>query len=403
MCHAKRLMRQAGAVLGLCLTLVSAPLQAQENPGTAWQTALQLSKSGALTQALPLLEQLVSAAPKNKHYRFELALILFRLEKDVRARFHLERLLGTKLTAQERQMVHRVIATIDKRRLWSAYFSFNLKPETNGTKQTQGSEVVLGGYALALDDTAIGKATTSAIITTGITYAPKINDRVKAQLSLGAYLKHSNEKSLRDYQLLARAGLSFAPDPLRYWDAGVSVATRNAAGAHHSDTFGIYGNHARRIGQAGTLRFGAQMTRAWGRGGVADIDRSFLHASYSYAIGGNASVTAGGFFERNASEQGHVDGQRKGFSVSGAYVFDGGLSTSLTLRSEFDTRTGINQVFGVAREDRKLAAELTVHHRDFRIGSFAPQITFGFERNRSNIPLADFTNRSVSFSLTRKF
>lgn len=401
--HVKGLMRQAGAILSLCLTLLSTPLHAQDQQATTWQTALELSQSGANAQALPLLEKLVSEAPKNKHFRFELALALFRLEKDIRARFHLERLLGAKLTAAERGMVLRVIATIDARRVWSAYFSFNLKPETNGTRQTQGSELVLGGYALTLDDEAIGKATTSAIVTTGFTYAPKITDRVKAQLSLGAYLKHSSEESLRDYQLTARAGLSFTPDALRQWGGGVSVATRHAGGAHYSDTFGFYGDHARRIGAAGTLRFGAQVTRAWGRNGAADIDRSFVHASYTYAIGGNASVTAGGFHEDNASKRRHLDGQRTGISLSGTYVFKGGLSTSLTLRGEMDNRTGINQVFGVARQDRKLAAELTVHHRDFRIGSFAPQIQFGIERNRSNIPLADFTNRSVSFSLTRRF
>ena len=75
----------------------------------------------------------------------------------------------------------------------------------------------------------------------------------------------------------------------------------------------------------------------------------------------------------------------------------------MSLRLEDDERTGVNPVFGVARKDKKTVLDLRIYHRDFRVGQFAPQIQFGIERNRSNIPLADYTNRYFSLGLTRKF
>lgn len=396
-------IRQAGALLCLCLLLLSGQGHAQPQEQAIWQSAARLSQSGANAQALPLLEQLVSAAPQNKHYRFELALVLFRMERDVRAKFHLERLLGADLSAAERQLINRVIGTIDQRKIWSAYFSFEIKPETNGTKQTEGRQLVIGGLPLTLDEAAIGKSTTSLIINTGAIYTPTIRRGLKAQFSVGAYIKYSDEKALRDAQITGRVGLSFAPDPLHYWDGGLLLATRHSGGAHYSDTVGFYANHARRVGPAGTLRLGGQISRAFRRYGHADIDRSFVSTSYTHEIGGNAAITASGFADFNATDQPNLDGQRRGVSLRGSYSFKGGLTTTLTLRAEEDNRSGTNPVFGVKRQDRKLGVDLAIHHRDFRIGRFAPQINFGFERNRSNIPLADYTNHTVSFGLTRKF
>ena len=75
----------------------------------------------------------------------------------------------------------------------------------------------------------------------------------------------------------------------------------------------------------------------------------------------------------------------------------------LSLRGELDDREGRNVTFGVARSDRTLSLDLRIYHRDFTIGTFAPELIMGVERNRSNIPLADYTNRYLSVGLTRQF
>jgi hypothetical protein len=379
---------------------VHANAQAQNG---LWPTALQLSKSGANGQALPLLEKLVSAYPKNKEYRFQLAITLFRMERDLRAKYHFEQVLGTDLTPSERDLVNRLIKTIDARKTWSGYLSFSIQPESNGTKQTDGRLIVVGGIPLTLDDTAIGKPTVSALINMGGVYSPTIKPDWKAQFALNAQIKHSNEVALRDYQLIGKAGLSFSPNALKTWSGGLSLSTRHSGGAAYSETVGLYASHARRIGKADTLQFSTEVSRAFRRNGRADIDRVYASFAYGRAINGNASVFASTFVELNNTAQLSSDGTRLGLSIGGTYAFKGGLSASLVLHGQTDKRTGVSQLFGVARSDSKLAVDLSIHHRDFRIGSFAPQIKFGFERNQSNIPLADYVNQTVSVGFTRSF
>ncbi|MFC6762201.1 tetratricopeptide repeat protein [Sulfitobacter porphyrae] len=231
--------------------------RAQQSPDETWLAAVRLVQAGQHAQALPLVERLVSAQPRNKKYRFELALALFRLGRDGRAKFHLEQLRGANLTPQERQIVTRMIGAIEARQVWSGYFSFNLRPESNGTKQTEDRVLVIGGLPLTLDDTAIGKATVSTIVTTGFSYGPSIGEGLKARFSLDAYLKYNPEVALRDYQVTGRAGLAFTTPQGRYWDGGILMGTRRSADRPYSETFGLYLNYARRIGNAGTLRLGA--------------------------------------------------------------------------------------------------------------------------------------------------
>ncbi len=387
----------------LCLLTLGGGAHALPSEEELWQNAARLVSAQSYEGALPLLEKLVSLNPRNKHYRFNLALALFHIKKDGRARYHLEQVRGTGLEENERVLVNNVLAQIDSRKTWSGYFSLNVRPETNGTKQTEADTIAVGGLPFTLSDTAIGKPTTSAVISTGFTYAPSITETAKFELSLGALLKHNSDVSLRDYQITARAGVGFAPVPSQYWSGGLSFGKRRVADRAYSDTGGLYINHARRVGKAGLIRFGGDVSRAFRTYGRVPVDRTFAYLGYTHSIGGNVQLSFSAFGEVNDTEQLSLKGFRRGISATGRYAFKGGIVTSLTLGFEADDRDGLNQIFGVRRQDRKKSIEVKVHHRDFRIGAFAPELQFGLERNKSNIPLADYTNRFLSVGLTRKF
>jgi hypothetical protein len=368
-----------------------------------WQSAQALIKAGRDREALPLVERLVSAHPRHKGYRFELAVLLSRLGLDGRARHHLEQVRGAGLNPAETQMVDRVVAQIDARKVWSGYFNLSIRPESNGARQTQDQVVVIGGIPFTLSDTAIGKPTVSTIVTTGLAYSPTIGAGLKAQFSLSAYLRYNEEVALRDYHLTGRAGLSFSPDARRNWSGGVLLGTRRAADRPYSETFGFYAGHARRVGKAGTFSVNTEVSRAFRRGNAPDTDRQVISLSYSHAIGGNALLTFSGYLDHSDTAQRTLAGVRKGVSISGLYAFEGGLVAGLTLRGDMDDRDGIEPLFGRSRNDHKLSLEARLYHREFTLGSFAPEVQFGIERNRSNIPLADYTNRYISLGLTRKF
>ncbi|MDF1726168.1 MAG: surface lipoprotein assembly modifier [Sulfitobacter sp.] len=395
----------AGALRCLCLLLclgLSTPSNAQDRTAQ-FQTATDLMAQGATDRALPLIEKLVSAEPNNKFYRFQLAVALYQLGQDGRARFHFDRLRGAALTPRERQLVLGYLNQIDARKVWSATFSFNIKPESNGIKQTENHTLMLGDLPLTLNDTAIGKPTVSTIIAPGFSYTPTLREGLKAQFSLSAYLKYNDEKALRDYQLTGRAGLYLQRDARQASYGGLLLGVRRVADRPYSQTAGLYAGRGQRIGERGTLRFGSEVTREFRRDGRADIDRLFLSADYAHVVAPNLQLSIGGFAEKTDSDSATEAGHRLALSAGGLYAFEGGLMAGLSLRGELDDRDGINGLFGVARSDRTLALDLRLYHRDFTIGTFAPELVMGIERNRSNIPLADYTNRYLSVGLTRNF
>ena len=399
--------RRAGVLICLGIPLLGGALSAQgAAPATGqatWARALDQLRSGDTAAALPQLERLVSANPGNRIYRFELARALSRLNRNARARYHLDQVRGASLSPRERDLVERLDATLAGRRSWSGYFSFRLRPETNGSRQTQDPVVVIGGRPFSISDTAVGKSTVSTVIRTGFRYAPAGATRIGAQVAMDAYVKHNDDRSLRDYQLAARPGVSIALNPRGRVTGGLLLGTRRAGNRPYSETFGLYFNHTRKLGAAGRVHLGGELSRTFRRDDTADIDRHLLFASYTRAIGGTTRVTLSGFAETNDSAQQEVAGLRSGIAFSGLHAFEGGLVAGVTLRGETADRRGVSRVFGRRRSDRTLAAELSLLHRNIRVGAFAPEIRVGIERNRSNIPLADYTNRTLSLGFRLSF
>lgn len=389
-------------LLGLGLSL-ACPAGVSAAPQQDWGRALVLMQAGQTEAALPLLEGLVSQDPANKDYRFELALALYRLGSDFRAKWHLDQVRGAGLTEPEARMVEHLRDRIDARRIWSGYLGLRLRPESNVGRQTTDNSVNVGGLNFALNPAARGRPGTSTIVTAGLGVHPNVAPRTKAVLRLNSWLRHNRDRALRDYQLVGRAGLGHSPDPRRRIAGGILLGHRWVADRAYSASSGLWLDHSVLVGAAGRLDLGTEVSATDTRGAIPDSRRYLLSASYSHAVTGNAQLALGGFLERTDTAQGNLAGHRQGLSLSGLYMFRGGLVAGLRLATQTDRRDGPEPVFGVARRDRNLTLDLSIHHREFRIGMFAPELQIGFERNRSNIPLADYDNKYLSIGLTRNF
>ena len=227
----RRFRRGAVAILSLCLVLFAVPqARAQDDGGAALTRAVALMNDGSVAEALPLLERLVSRAPRNVPARFALAEALFRLGRDARARYHLELLRGGTLGAQDRRLIDGRIAQLDARRVWQAYFSLNIRPESNGTRQTSDGAITIGGVPFTLNEAAIGRPSTSVIVQSGIALTPPVAENTRARLSLDGYFRLNDNDRLRDTVLTFRAGLSHAPAPGRSGAAGCSWRRGTRAG-----------------------------------------------------------------------------------------------------------------------------------------------------------------------------
>lgn len=388
-------------LLGLGLTLAR-PFAAAAAPDD-WPRAMELMNAGQSEAALPYLERLVSAHPGDKNYRFELALALFRLGRDFRAKWHLDQVRGAGLTAAEARLVEQFLDKIEARRVWSGSFGFALKPESNASRQTGNTHVNVGGLNFALTPGSRAKPGTSVIAHGGLSYSPRISERMKGVFGLNAYLRHNKDSGLRDYQLTARSGLEYLPTTRSRISGGTFLGYRWIADAPYSYSGGIWASYSALIGTRGRLDLGGETGRTRYEVALPDGRQHQLTASYSHAIGGKTRLGITGFWENTENALGNLAGTRKAVSVSGLYAWDGGLMTSLRLGHLTDKRRGPEPIFGVKRHDRNTSLDLTLYHRDFRIGNFAPELVLGVERNRSNIPLADYRNRYLSFGLTRNF
>jgi hypothetical protein len=382
--------------------LLARPHSAGADPAL-WPRALELMAAGQTDAALPLLEALVSDAPDNKAYRFELAKALFLLERDFRAKWHLEQVRGASLTAAEQQVVSQVLAQIAARSVWSASFSFALKPESNASRKTSSDSVSLGGLDFSLTPESRAKPGVSALITAGLGYSPQINDKWRGRFSLNTHLRHNKDAFLRDYQLTARAGAQYLHSPRSSVAAGVQQGFRWVADRKYSSSSGIWAEHTRLAGDRGKWDFAVDLSQIRHDGALPDARRAFVLASYGHAVSGNALVTVTGYHEEIRGTLPNLAGTRSGLSVSGLYAWKGGLMTALQLGYQTDGRRGPEPLFGQVRQDRTRSVSMSVYHRDFRLGSLSPTLVIGVEENRSNIPLARFDNEYMTVGFTRNF
>lgn len=396
-------MRRLLKILFLGLALSSAHPQSALADPAEWPLALELMASGQVQAALPFLERLVSADPANKNYRFELALALFQLKRDFRAKWHLEQVRGASLTAPEARLVEQVLAQIAARSVWTASFSLSLKPESNASRKTSVDTVSVGGLDFTLSPESRAKPAVSVLVAAGLGYSPRLSEHWRARFSLNANLRHNKDSSLRDYQLTARAGLQYSGDERCNFAAGLQQGYRWVSNRRYSGSTGIWGEHTRLVGARGQLTLGFDFSKIRHEVALPDSNRALASVSYGHAVSGKARVTVSGYLEKTRGNLPSLAGTRSGIFVSGIYAWNGGLVTSLQLGQQYDERRGPEPLFGVTRGDETTSLSMTIYHRDFRIQSFSPTLVIGVEKNRSNIPLARYDNRYMSLGLTRSF
>jgi hypothetical protein len=68
--------------------------------------------------------------------------------------------------------------------------------------------------------------------------------------------------------------------------------------------------------------------------------------------------------------------------------------------SDFDEA---NPFVGIAREDDRYNAAITLTKRDWNIWDFAPSLSYAYTLNLSNIDLYDFDSHAVDLKLTKEF
>jgi hypothetical protein len=375
---------------------------AQASELVLWERAIVAVEKGDHQAALGDLESLVSLNPANANYRFELALTLYRLEQDGRARYHLGLLDSTALQPGARHAVGQLTEKINTRRRLTGYFSFGLRPESNVGRQTESKTVLISGLPFELEQS--GEPGVSGKINAGLSYGSRLSPRLHARLRADLAAKLNKDAAYRDISVTGRAGLQFSKTTRSAIAGGLLLGTRWIGDAPYSDTVGAYIDYAQQAGAKGRLNFNMQFANTRHKDRSPDHNIILTHLSYAHGISVNAQLRFGVFHQHTSSADKTAAGTNTGLTFGADYAFRGGLVAGVDLSVSRDTRDGFNvALFSEARKDEKIKAELRLHHRDIQVLTFAPQLIVGIERNKSNNALVDFTNEYMTIGFTRKF
>ncbi|MEB8388951.1 surface lipoprotein assembly modifier [Rhodobacteraceae bacterium KMM 6894] len=361
-------------------------------------------RAGHPAAALPYLERLVRARPDEAEYRLELGYALFQLKRDTRARYHIEQARGGNLTSEQRRAATALLDRIEARKIWSVRLGFAVEPASNAGRGTVASSVELGGLVFDVPNTARARSATGLRLNFGATVAPRLDARTRAVLSLDTRIKYYEDKALRETQVLGRFGLRRTIRPNTTLEGGILVGQSYARGDHYSDRYGVYAAYTLPIGQRAFGRATVEMYQADYRGFTpANGPRVMVSGQLRYAVTAQTLLQTGGYVLRNDADSSLQSGWEGALSVGAAHSFRGGLVASFDVTAGLDTRDGVSRLTGVARKDRSIAIDAEFYDSRLKIGRFLPVLRLSYEKNRSNVVLNEYTNRSVSVGFRTDF
>jgi outer membrane protein len=366
--------------------------------------AFRLVQGNRPRAAIPHLERLVSRFPSDPRPRLGLALALFEIEDDVRARFHFERVLAAALPEPIIERVERHLEAIDARRAWQGNLIVNLAPESNAARRTDARTISIGGARFRLDPDARAKPATGLHLAGGVVHLAPLARDLRLHLGLAGNGRLYRDDDLNDVALRAELGLLMLRDRGAEWSGGISLQRRWAGGGGFYRAPGIYAGHGLRLDP---------VTRASVRGEVEYVEhdelpgldgpRLRLGASLFRAQTPRLTLRARAFATRTDARLGYESGTEGGFSLGASYALTGGLVPSVDLAYANALRDARSPLFPERRREERFEIAVSVLHRSLQYRGFAPQVGIAHEMRRSNIVLYDYDTTRLLFGVSRQF
>lgn len=396
----------AGVLLAVMLVLVGVgwPSLSRAQAPSDWVQAVSLMQAQNPSAALPYLERLVRDYPHIATYRLELGYALYQLEQDGRARYHIEQARGKQLDSAEARVAGQLLDDISRRKNWAIRFGFGIEPSSNAGKGTLASTINVGDLVLSIPEELRSKPATGAILSFGVTVLPELSDNVRGVLSFDTLIRHYQDKTLRELVGVGRAGLRYYSAPNTYVDGGVLVGREYVAGALHSDRTGVYAAFSRPIGARAFARFQAEYSRySYDSFTMANGARALIAGELSYTISPQTMLRGSAFILRTNAQSALQSGWKGQMALGLSHAFKGGLVAVVDLTAGMERRDGTGALTGVARQDKSLALEAEFFNSNYKIGRFLPVLKIKAERNRSNITLNGYSNRSLTLGIRSVF
>jgi outer membrane protein len=126
-------------------------------------------------------------------------------------------------------------------------------------------------------------------------------------------------------------------------------------------------------------------------------------ASLRHGFNQTLSTTLSGGFDNVKSNQNNLS-YKTYFAGLGVYKeLPLGITINANAQARFSTFDEQNPFFMTTRKDQRYVGSLALTKRDLNFYGFAPQLSYSYTRNVSNIAVYDYDEHSVDFRLTKDF
>ncbi|WP_163269687.1 surface lipoprotein assembly modifier [Chelativorans alearense] len=362
------------------------------------------AREGDLAGAIAIFRAILAAEPNFLPSRVELARTLLQAGDTDASTYHFEAIARGSDDPALQRFAARYLENIDRARThgFSSYFS--LLPSTNVNKGTGNRTFEAGGLVFTIDEdsreaSGVGAAAgggafktvrlggAMALTASGAVDVKKYKDTTSYdELSLTANLALSRRMG----RVTAAIGPTFEyrwagwdPYLVRYGatvGAKAPVGRRNTVGLSFTALAQNYIDRDYRDGS----RFAASLS--W---------RRLLSPSVS------VSVKVGLDAER--TQRRHLDHNDLVLRLQMDKEWRGGLMTSLF--GSYENHHYLEPFPGTdyRRQDEKFSIGTSFSHRGFSIAGFAPQVTYQYSKQRSNVSFYDYESHDLVLNLTRNF
>ncbi|MCT7375812.1 surface lipoprotein assembly modifier [Chelativorans salis] len=362
------------------------------------------AREGDLASATKIFRAILAAEPNFLPSRVELARTLLRAGDAEASTYHFEAIARGSGDPALQRFATRYLENIDSARTHGFSFYLSALPSTNVNKGTGNRTFEAGGLVFTIDEesrqaSGVGAATGGAAFKTF---------RLRKDIALTA----SGTADLKKYQNTTRydelalgANLALSRRMGRVTAAiGPTFEYRWAGWDPYLVRYGATVGAKAQVGQRNTvgLSFTA-LAQDYVDLDYRDGSRFAGSLIWRRLLSPSVSVSAKVGVDAERTQRRHLDHNDLVLRLQVDKEWRGGLMTSLFGSYENHHYLGAFPGTDHRRQDDKFSIGTSFSHRRFSIGGFAPQITYQYSKQRSNISFYDYESHDLGLNLTRKF
>lgn len=387
----------------ILLALREANATGVDQTQTAFLLGMIAAQQDKHDAAVHYFRSILDNRPDLVRVRLELARALFALKRDQAAAYHFRLALADGLPEAVRANIKLFLDQIQARKVWRVGAQFGIAPDSNVTAGPKDRSVELFGLPFQLDDDALERSGLGLSSSLSASFFPRLSARWRGEFRAGG--------SITDYEnIYYDDAFVFAEAGPRFETPGMSVSVLGAASRRY---FGGEGYNTS-IGAKASISKGLN-ARTWATfrvsGAYLDYDEADFRDGQVYSAG----LTFRRALNRLSTAQIGVTATREQTSDlllrNTQYLFNASYSRELpygvTLQAGPDlyyrSFDNLDQSNGNIRKDWTYGGSVFITKRDWRVGGFAPVVSYQYLMNESNADRFDYTRHRANIGLTRTF